>query len=161
VHHTKAEKFLDQPALQPVANQMEAEPPSLLGQTLGPYQIQGLLGAGGMGEVYKARDNRLNRNVAIKAVPGRLSDRAELRKRFTQEAKAASALNHPNMITIYQILNDNGRDFIVMEHVEGKTLDQLILRRWMKLNAVLKYAIPRDLCCSERRQRRDTGSEHH
>jgi len=141
IYHTKAEQLLNRPALDLTAEKLAAEPPSLLGQSLGPYQIQSLLGAGGMGEVYKARDTRLNRTVAIKAVPRSLSDRADLRRRFVQEAKAASALNHPNIITIYDILNDNGRDFIVMEYVEGKTLDQLIPRRGMKLNEVLKYAI--------------------
>src|SRR5690348_5487731 len=86
-YHTKAERLLDRPALELTAQKLGAEPASLLGQSLGPYQIQGLLGAGGMGEIYKARDTRLNRTVAIKAVPRHLSDRSDLRRRFVQEAR--------------------------------------------------------------------------
>ena len=140
-YHNKTEQPLDQPALEAVANELAAEPPSLLGQSLGPYQIQSLLGAGGMGEVYKARDTRLNRTVAIKAVPRSLSDRADLRRRFVQEAKAASALNHPNIITIHDILNDSGRDFIVMEYVAGQTLAEILASKKLALDDALKYAI--------------------
>jgi eukaryotic-like serine/threonine-protein kinase len=127
-YENQGQKLLDQPALQVVAGKLAAESPSLVGQRLGPYQILGRLGAGGMGEVYKARDTRLNRTVAIKVLPRHLSERADLRQRFAQEAKAASALNHPNIITVHDIAGDNGRAFIVMEYVEGKTLDQLIPR---------------------------------
>jgi eukaryotic-like serine/threonine-protein kinase len=106
--------------------------PLSAGTRLGPYEILGLLGAGGMGVVYKARDTRLDRTVAIKTLPGdKLSD--ELRKaRFVQEAKAASALNHPNIVSIYDIASDDGIDFLVMEYVAGKTLDQLIPKKGLK-----------------------------
>ncbi len=91
--------------------------------------------------VYKARDQHLDRFVAIKVLPPELVADPDRKRRFVQEAKAASALNHPNIITIHDIASDNGTDFIVMEYVEGKTLGQLIPRRGLKLNEVLKYAI--------------------
>src|ERR1044071_4811513 len=107
------------------------------GCRLSHYEILAPIGAGGMGEVYKARDTRLNRLAAIKVLPAeRLSD--EWRKRrFIQEAQAASALNHPNIITIYDIASDNGRDYLVMEYVQGKTLDALIPRSGMRLGELL------------------------
>ena len=85
------------------------------GTTLGPYEITAAIGAGGMGEVYKATDTRLDRTVAIKVLPERLSDNAELRQRFEQEARAVSRLNHPHICTLHDIGHDNGIDFIVME----------------------------------------------
>src|SRR5690242_11439007 len=113
-----------------------------VGTRLGPYEITAFLGAGGMGEVYKARDPRLNRFVAIKVLPAeRMADR-ERKQRFIHEAQAASALNHPNIIGIYDIAVDNGRDYIVMEYVAGKTLDALIPRGGMRLVELLKIAIP-------------------
>ena len=94
-----------------------------------------------MGIVYKARDTHLDRFVAIKVLPPELVADPDRKRRFVQEAKAASALNHPNIITIHDIASDNGTDFIVMEYVDGKTLGQLMPRRGLKLNEVLKYAI--------------------
>ena len=94
-----------------------------------------------MGIVYKARDQHLDRFVAIKVLPPELVADPDRKRRFAQEAKAASALNHPNIITIHDIASDNGIDFIVMEYVQGKTLGQLIPRRGLKLNEALKYAI--------------------
>src|SRR5262249_21707670 len=111
------------------------------GQQLGSYQILSLLGVGGMGVVYKGHDVRLNRSVAIKVLPRDKMSDPERKRRFVQEAKAASALNHPNIITIYDIGNESGIDFMVMEYVGGKTLDQRIPRRGMKLNEALKLAI--------------------
>ena len=90
------------------------------GSTLGPYEILSLLGAGGMGEVYRARDPRLDREVAIKVLPADHVGDDDRRRRFFQEAKAASALNHPHIITIHEIESANGTDFIVMEYVRGK-----------------------------------------
>src|SRR5262245_16252952 len=101
----QGQQFLERPAMQVIASDLVDQLPSLVGQQLGPYRILSLLGAGGMGEVYRARDTRLNRTVAIKALPRHLSERTDLRRRFVQEAKAASALNHPNIITVYDILN--------------------------------------------------------
>ncbi len=112
------------------------------GSTLGPYEVLALIGAGGMGEVYRARDLRLNRDVAIKVLPpDRVGDESR-RRRFVQEAQAVSALNHPHIITIYEIESANGIDFIVMEYVRGKSLDTLIPHHGMRLNEFLRIAIP-------------------
>jgi Tol biopolymer transport system component/serine/threonine protein kinase len=112
------------------------------GTRLGPYEILEPLGAGGMGEVYRGRDTRLGREVAIKVLPpDRLSDPSR-RARFVQEARAASALNHPHIVTIHEIESAEGRDFIVMELVPGKTLDALIPRPGMRLGEALRIAIP-------------------
>src|SRR5262245_37993589 len=113
----------------------------LTGRQVGHYQILSRLGEGGMGIVYKARDQHLDRFVAIKVLPPELVADPDRKRRFVQEAKAASALNHPNIVTIHDVAGENGRDFIVMEYVEGKTLGQLIPDRGLKLNEVLKYAI--------------------
>ncbi len=86
------------------------------------YQVLSLLGAGGMGEVYLARDSRLDRTVALKILPGELAADPERMQRFAREAKAASALNHPNVATIYDVGESDGIRFIVMEHVEGETI---------------------------------------
>ena len=112
------------------------------GSKLGSYEVLSLIGAGGMGEVYRARDSRLGREVAIKVLPAdRLAD-ADRRRRFVQEAQAASALNHPHIITIHEIESAEGNDFIVMEYVPGKSLDALIPRHGMRLGEVLRIAIP-------------------
>ncbi len=96
------------------------------GTKIGPYEIAGSLGAGGMGEVYRARDARLDRVVAIKVLPAAFAEDGERVRRFEREARAASALNHPNIVTIYELGNDGSTHFIAMELVEGKTLRDLI-----------------------------------
>src|SRR3954469_13439289 len=101
----------------------------MIGRTIQHYHIVETLGRGGMGIVYKARDTHLDRSVAIKVLPSEKVADPERKRRFVQEAKAASALNHPNIITIYDINCDNGVAFIAMEYVAGKTLDQLIPRK--------------------------------
>ncbi len=112
------------------------------GITLGPYEVIAPLGSGGMGEVYRARDPRLGREVAIKVLPAeRLADPVR-RARFVQEARAASRLNHPHIVTIYEIESARGIDFLVMELVAGKTLDALIPRHGMRLGEALRIAIP-------------------
>src|SRR5262245_41095965 len=112
------------------------------GSRLGPYEILAPLGAGGMGEVYRARDPRLGREVAIKVLPAeRLSDETR-RRRFVQEARAASQLNHPSIVTIHEIERDGDADFIVMELVQGKSLDKLIPRGGMAVKEALRLAIP-------------------
>src|SRR5690348_5180991 len=96
---------------------------SLLANTkLGAYEILGPLGAGGMGEVYRARDTRLGRDVAIKILPQHLSEKPDARQRFEREARAISSLNHPHICTLYDIGHQDGTDFLVMEYLEGETL---------------------------------------
>jgi Tol biopolymer transport system component/tRNA A-37 threonylcarbamoyl transferase component Bud32 len=113
----------------------------MLGKTLSHYEIVEQLGEGGMGVVYKARDTRLNRFVALKVLPHDKVADPERKRRFIQEAQAASALNHLNIVTIYDIGQADGVDFIAMEYVAGKTLDRLIPKNGMRLPEVLKYAI--------------------
>src|SRR6202521_1048148 len=98
------------------------------GTRLGPYEIQSPLGAGGMGEVYKARDTRLERNVAIKVLPAHLSARPELLERFEREARTVSSLNHPHICTLYDIGKQDGTDFLVMEYLEGQTLAERLAK---------------------------------
>jgi Tol biopolymer transport system component len=113
----------------------------VIGQTLGHYRIEAKLGEGGMGVVYLARDTHLDRLVAIKLLtPSALSD-TERKRRFIQEAKAASSLSHPNIIHIYDISNCDGVEFMVMEYVQGRTLDKLIGDKGLKLPQVLDYGI--------------------
>jgi len=113
----------------------------MIGKTLGHYQITEKLGEGGMGIVYKARDTPLDRFVALKVLPPEKVSDPDRKRRFIQEAKAASALNHPSIITIYDIDQADGIDFIAMEYVAGKTLDELIPRKGMRLSLALKYAV--------------------
>jgi serine/threonine protein kinase len=113
----------------------------MLGRTISHYQIIEKLGEGGMGVVYKAKDNHLDRFVAFKVLPPEKVADPERRRRFAQEAKAASALNHPNIITIHDIDEADGVYFISMEFVAGKTLGSLIPRHGMRLGELLKYAI--------------------
>jgi serine/threonine protein kinase len=113
----------------------------MVGKTISHYTIEEKLGEGGMGVVYKARDTHLGRFAALKLLPADKVADPERKRRFVQEAKSASALNHPNIITIYDIDQADGVDFIAMEYVDGKTLDRLIPRNGMRLEDVLKYAI--------------------
>jgi serine/threonine protein kinase len=113
----------------------------MIGRTILHYEIVEKLGEGGMGVVYKARDTHLDRFVAIKVLPPERVADSERKRRFIQEAKAASALNHPNIVTVHDITQDQSIDFIVMEHVAGKTLGQLIPRKGLPLNQTLKYAV--------------------
>ncbi len=108
---------------------------------LGPYEIQSPLGAGGMGEVYRARDTRLGRDVAIKVLPSHLSSNPELKERFQREARAISSLNHPNICTLHDVGQQDGVDFLVMEYLEGETLRQRLLRGALPLKQVLEYGI--------------------
>jgi serine/threonine protein kinase len=113
----------------------------MIGKTLGHYRIVEKLGAGGMGVVYKARDTHLDRFVALKILPAEKVADPDRRRRFVQEAKAASALNHPHIVTIHDIDEADGVHFIAMEYVDGKTLDQHIPRHGMRLNEALKVAV--------------------
>ena len=97
------------------------------GTKLGPYEIVGAAGAGGMGEVYRARDTRLNRVVAIKVLPTHLADKPERRERFEREARAIASLNHPHICVLHDIGHQDGIDYLVMEYLEGETLAQRLL----------------------------------
>jgi eukaryotic-like serine/threonine-protein kinase len=108
------------------------------GTKLGPYEIQSLLGAGGMGEVYRARDTRLGRDVAIKVLPAHLSSDPDLRQRMEREAKAISSLNHPHICTLHDVGSQEGLDFLVMEYLEGETLADRLHRGAIPLEEALK-----------------------
>src|SRR5512136_1893954 len=113
----------------------------MIGKTLDHYQITEKLGEGGMGVVYKARDTHLDRFVAIKVLPAEKVADPDRKRRFVQEAKAASAINHPSIVHVYDIDQSDGTDYIAMEYVEGKTLDQRIGRHGLGLSDALKYAV--------------------
>src|SRR5437588_4976388 len=98
-----------------------------VGNRLGSYEVLAPLGAGGMGEVWRARDTRLGREVAIKVLPRELAADQDRLRRFEKEARSASALNHPNIVTIYDIGSADSVSYIAMEHVEGKTLRELLV----------------------------------
>src|SRR5260370_19131303 len=115
--------------------------PLSAGTRLGPYEILAPIGAGGMGEVYRAQDRRLGRHDAIKILPAKFTSDQNRVRRFVQEAKADSALHQPNITTVYDIGEADGQNFMVMEFVDGKSLDQLIPRKGLRLDEVLRYAI--------------------
>jgi eukaryotic-like serine/threonine-protein kinase len=111
------------------------------GTKLGPYEIQSPLGAGGMGEVYRAKDTRLDRTVAVKILPSHLSDNPEAKQRFDREARAISSLNHPNICTLHDVGHQDGIDFLVMEFLEGETLADRLRKGPLPTEQVLKYGI--------------------
>src|SRR5215813_615406 len=115
--------------------------PISAGSRLGPYEILAALGAGGMGEVWRARDTRLAREVAVKVLPAEVAADASRLKRFEKEARAASALNHPNIVTIYDIGSENSVSFIAMEMVAGKTLRELLLPGPLPIKRLLQIAV--------------------
>ena len=115
--------------------------PLVAGSRLGPYEIQSAVGAGGMGEVYRARDTRLDRTVAIKVLPAHLSSNPDLRARFEREAKAISGLQHPHICVLYDIGSQDGVDFLVMEYLEGETLYARLARKPLAPDETLKIAI--------------------
>src|SRR5580700_7457171 len=108
---------------------------------LGPYEIVAPLGAGGMGEVYRARDTRLGRDVAIKVLPASFSSDTERLRRFEQEARAAGALNHPNVLAIYDIGTHDGAPYLVTELLEGETLRERLDRGPLPVRKALEIAI--------------------
>jgi len=110
------------------------------GTKLGPYEIAASLGAGGMGEVYRARDTRLDRAVAIKVLPSHLASNAELRQRFEREARAVSSLNHPHICTLHDVGHEDGTDFLVLEYLEGESLHDRLRKGPLPLDQVLRYA---------------------
>jgi hypothetical protein len=113
----------------------------MLGRRVQQYQFTEKLGAGGMGEIYKALDTRLSRTVAIKVLPSAKSGDPDRRRRFLQEAQAASGLNHPSIITIHDVISEGDTEFMVMEYVQGKTLNDLIPKGGLRVPLVIKYAL--------------------
>src|SRR5687767_3522249 len=111
------------------------------GTVLGPYEVVAPAGAGGMGEVYRARDTRLDRVVALKVLPTHLAADSSLRERFEREARSISQLNHPNICTLHDIGSENGIDFLVMEYLEGETLTEQIARGALPLASALQIAM--------------------
>ncbi len=118
--------------------------PLASGTKLGPYEIQSPLGAGGMGEVYRARDTRLDRTVAVKILPSHLSENPEARQRFDQEARTISSVNHPNICTLYDVGHQDGTDYLVMEYLEGETLADRLRKGPLPIDQVMRYGA--DIC---------------
>jgi len=141
-YHERAEDFIETPALE-VAARLDADgqSPHLIGQQLGPYQLLSLLGAGGMGEVYRARDTRLEREVAIKVLPSHLAQDPEALIRFKREAKAVAALSHPNILAIHDFCEDQGVTYAVMELLEGETLRSRLQRSLLPWHKAVEVGI--------------------
>src|SRR5271165_6734570 len=111
------------------------------GARIGPYEVISAAGAGGMGEVYSARDTRLDRTVAIKILPGHLSDNSEAKQRFEREARAISSLNHPHICTLHDVGAQDGISYLVMEHVQGESLDARLKKGPLPLKQALECGI--------------------
>ena len=144
---SRARDFLEQPALSDrlaaAVRRLEqsTRPGGFVGRAFGAYQVQALIAAGGMGEVYRAVDTRLSRTVALKTLPGHLSHDPDRRARFTREARIVSSLNHPHICTLYDVGVQDEVDYLVMEHVDGETLQERLLRGPLPLARALEYAI--------------------
>ncbi len=140
--HDSAQSFMETPAVAKVADAIEAETKKLeIGKCFGRYEIIEQIGAGGMGEVYLARDTRLERKTAIKILPGNVAHDAGRMQRFVREAKSASALNHPNIITIYEIGETEHTHFIATEYIEGATLRERLRSSPLNIKSALEIAI--------------------
>jgi serine/threonine protein kinase/Tol biopolymer transport system component len=140
-----ADRFLESPAVGIVATALTESqvfrPADMVGRTLGPYTLTSRIGAGGMGEVYRARDSKLGRDVAIKMLPPHLTDNAERRTRFAREARVLAALNHPHIAAIYGLEEGSGISGLVLELVEGQTLATLIERGPVPIRKLLDIAV--------------------
>lgn len=141
--HGEAEGFLERPALDVAAQALALQESTMLppGTRLGAYEIQSTLGAGGMGEVYRARDTRLDRTVAIKILPIHLAEKTDARERFDREARAISSLNHPHICHLYDVGSQDGLRYLVMEYIEGETLANRLKRGPLPLDQTLKYGM--------------------
>ena len=137
--HDQAGEFIESPAFEVMAGSLADD--QVVGRNLGPYVISARLGAGGMGEVYLAEDTRLGRKVALKMLPASLTTEDERVRRFQQEARAASALNHPNIVTIYEIGEMDSRHFMATEFIEGETLFERLRAGLMKISDALDVAV--------------------
>jgi len=130
----------DADALLQTPSSLARTPPLIPGTRLGPYEIRAFIAAGGMGQVYKAHDTRLGRPVAIKVLPPDLAAHPDRRRRFEQEARAASALNDPHICTLHDIGSNDGTDYLVMEYLDGETLAARLRKGRLPLNQALEYA---------------------
>src|SRR3989440_2619117 len=140
VSHEQAGGFIEEPAFEVMAESLENKQTELIGQTLGHYKILEQIGKGGMGEVYRARDTRLGRDIALKVLPSAFSSDADRLRRFEQEARAASALNHPNILAIYDVGAHDGTPFVVSELLEGETLRSRLKGGALALRKAIDYA---------------------
>ena len=139
--HEEAESFIETPASDVAAELLASGQDKLaLGQTIGRYEILTLLGSGGMGEVYLARDKSLGRQIALKLLPAQFTMNADRVRRFEREARAASALNHPNIVTIHEIGQFDSTHFIATEFIDGVTLRERMADRPLKLDEALDVA---------------------
>ena len=139
--YERAEKFIETPAFEVSPELLLDDADALIGQQLGHYRIESVLGIGGMGEVYLARDTTLERKVALKLLPRQFTQDRDRLRRFAQEARAASALNHPNIITIHEIGEWNGAPFIATEYIEGQTLRDYIEKPDRPLSEILEIGV--------------------
>ncbi|MCA1649905.1 MAG: serine/threonine protein kinase, partial [Acidobacteria bacterium] len=115
--------------------------PLSVGTRLGPYEVLAPLGAGGMGEVYKGRDTRLDRVVALKVLPAHIAGDQDLRQRLEREARAVSSLDHPHICALYDVGHQNGIDFLVMQYLDGETLADRLGRGPLSVELTLRYGI--------------------
>src|SRR2546425_4860667 len=140
--HEQSGDFIESPAFQAAPELLiDERAGALVGQLIGHYRIESLLGAGGMGEVYLARDEQLGRKVALKLLPEHLTaDQTQL-NRFKREARTASALNHPNILTVHEIGTDGNRHFIATEFIEGETLRSAMARGKISLRDTLEIGL--------------------
>ena len=140
--HEREGSFIDSPAAQPVAEMLASiGAESFVGKTVGSFKVLSQLGRGGMGVVYLAEDSKLGRKVALKLLPEEFTRREDLVRRFALEARAASGLNHPNIVTVYEIGKTGSSEYIATEYIEGETLRQHFARGRMGLREVLDVVI--------------------
>jgi len=140
--HEREGSFIDSPAAKPITEMLASvTSESFVGQTVGSFKILSQLGRGGMGVVYLAQDSKLGRKVALKLLPEEFTRREDLVRRFALEAKAASGLNHPNIVTVYEIGQTGASEYIATEYIEGETLRQHFARGRMSLREVLDVVI--------------------
>src|SRR5213082_4183136 len=140
--YERAENFIESPAFEVAPELLTNDRPgALVGELIGHYRIESLIDVGGMGEVYLARDERLGRKVALKLLPDRFTADETQLSRFKAEARSASALNHPNILTVYEIGAEGNRQFIVTEFIEGMTLRASLARGRMNLHNALEIAV--------------------
>jgi serine/threonine protein kinase len=115
--------------------------PLASGTKLGPYEIQSPLGAGGMGEVYRARDTRLDRTVAVKILPSHLSENPEAKQRFEREARVISSLNHPHICVLHDVGSQDGTSYLVMEYLQGESLESQLRKGRLPLRQALEVGV--------------------